>query len=273
MAIIWLASYPRSGNTWLRFLLQAYLHDGEVDGMRLRAEIPGIHGNAARIDPDASDRLLVKTHFPWSARHHPHAAKTRGFIYILRHPKDVLLSFLNYRKLGGALPVEDAAADREYALQFCRAKGDADWARGFGTWPQHIASWLAAQDLPRAAIRYENLLTAPAAELRPVIKLLGLEIDEARLAAAIESCRFSRLREMEMNEKRDLADQPGSRRFFEGAPALAERGVMFMNEGRSGRTLAHLGDDVEAEFNEAFGPYLATLGYDATAPTAAAEAG
>lgn len=261
MAIVWLASYPRSGNTWLRFLLQAYLNAGQIDGSRLSSEIPGIHRSRdGDINPDASDRVMVKTHFMWSPSH-PFAVKTRGFIYILRHPKDVLLSFLNYRKLGGAIPLDDAAMDRRYAMLFCRGLGDVEWTREFGNWPQHIASWLMKPAHPHVIVRYENLLATPEQELKPALKLLGLTVDEARLKEAIETCRFSKLREMEKEEKGSLADQPGGQSFFDGDPALASQGVMFMNKGLAGQTLTHLGAEVEEAFSRAFEPYLKTLGY------------
>lgn len=260
MAIVWLASYPRSGNTWLRFLLQAYVNAGEIDGMRLSAEIPDIHNGIAAINPDASDPLLVKTHFMWSPQH-PFADKTRGFIYILRHPKDVLLSFLNYRKLSGMIPVDSPEEDRRYAMLFCRALGDFGWTQQFGSWPRHIASWLMKPTHPVAVVRYENLLAAPDQELKPVLRLLGIPIDDGRLLRAIETCRFSKLREMEKEEKSARADQPVSQRFFDGIPALADQGVMFMNKGESGHSLMHLGSDVEEMFNKTFEKYLTPLGY------------
>jgi hypothetical protein len=263
MAIVWLASYPRSGNTWLRFLLQSYLNAGEIDGTRLSADIPDIH-NTPQINPDASDRLLVKSHFMWSGQRHPYADKTRGFIYILRHPKDVLLSFLNYRKLGGVIPVGDAEVDRRYAMLFCRGLGDYEWSARFGPWPHHIVSWLMRPAHPHAVVRYENLLATPEQELKPVLKLLGLPIDESRLHAAIEACRFSKLREMEQKEKTVHASEPADQRFFDGIPALAEQGVMFINKGEAGQTLHHLGADVEETFNKTFERYLTPLGYGLT---------
>ncbi|MCC6678037.1 MAG: sulfotransferase domain-containing protein [Phycisphaerales bacterium] len=270
MAIVWLSSYPRSGNTWLRFLIQAYARGGPVESLRLNAEIPDLHRPGARVDPDSAARVPVKTHYAWSGQH-AFADRTAGAVYILRHPKDVLLSFLAYRKLNRVLPPDDPEIDRRYALMFCKGLGDYLWLKGgMGSWVEHFRAWDRPFPHRRVLVRYENLQSAPQRELPPVLELLGLDMDEARLAAAIESCRFSVLREAEEKEKRGRA-QGGGPALFEGRPELLERGLRFMNEGRSGRTLAHLGADVEEAFDSAFAPYLEELGYGATAPEAGGE--
>lgn len=270
MSIVWLASYPRSGNTWLRFLIQAYQNNGQVESRRLNADVPDIHRKGVVIDPDSAEHVLVKSHFMWSAAH-PYAGQTRGFIYIVRHPKDVLLSFLQYRKLCRVLPADDPTVDRKYAMSYIRALGDPVWAKtdNMGTWPGHIESWIAKPPHPHALVKYENLLIDPERELLPVLPILGLTVDAARLRAAIEACRFSALREAEQKEKleRERGAQAGG--LFEGNPEMMRRGVMFMNEGKSGRTLEHIGPDVEDSFNRTFAPHLARLSYGPTAPAAA----
>ncbi|MCC6678038.1 MAG: sulfotransferase domain-containing protein [Phycisphaerales bacterium] len=269
MAIVWLTSYPRSGNTWLRFLIQAYIRGGRADSASLNADVPDIHRKGVVIDPAAADQVLVKTHFPWSPRH-PFAAQTKSFIYILRHPKDVLLSFLSYRKLGGVLAADDHSVDRPYAEQFIRGLGDDVWIKAhMGNWPQHIATWLARPAHPHVVVKYEDLLSEPERAMVPVLGLLGMAVDEARLRAAVEACRFGALRAMEAKEKSEReARGDASAGLFPGDPALAKRGVMFMNEGKSGRTLTHLGPDIEEAFDKAFAPYLSSLGYGPTAPVA-----
>lgn len=267
MAIVWLTSYPRSGNTWLRFLIQAYIGGGARSDT-LNADVPDLHRKGVVVNPDAAEYTLVKTHFPWSPRH-PFADRTRGFIYILRHPKDVLLSFLSYRKLGGVLPADDPSVDRPYALRFIQSLGDDVWVKAhMGSWPQHVASWLARPAHPYALIRYEQLLAEPESELAKLLPLIGQPVDQERLRAAVQACNFTRLREMEQKEKQSREAGQAPAGVFPGDPSLMKRGVMFMNEGKSGRTLAHLGPDVEEAFDKAFAPYLGSLGYGVTAPSA-----
>lgn len=267
MAIVWLASYPRSGNTWLRFLLQAYLRGGEVNSTALNAEIPDLHRKAVQINPDAADKVLVKSHFLWSPTH-AFADRTAGFVYVLRHPKDVLLSFLQYRKLNRVLPPDRPDIDHKYAMAFAQSLGDYLWMKaGMGTWLQHAQSWLTTPPGPHVLVKYENLQATPETELPPVLRLLGLEIDEPRLRRAIEACRFDALREVEEKEKQ-RRETEGGPAFFEGRPELVKQGFRFMNEGKSGRTLEHLGPGVEQAFDAAFAPHLGAFGYGPTAPRA-----
>lgn len=268
MSIVWLASYPRSGNTWLRFLLQAYARGGPVESLALNAEIPDLHRKGVVIQPDAAANVIVKTHYLWSPAH-PMADKTAGAIHILRHPKDVLLSFLAYRKLNRVIPPDDPEIDRRYALLFCKGLGDYLWLKsGMGSWVEHTQSWLHGPGPRRVLVKYENLQSAPERELPAVLELLGLSPEPERLARAIEACRFSELQKVEEQEKQARSERGGGPAFFEGGPDSYKKGLRFMNEGKSGRTLDHLGPDVEAAFNEAFAPHLAALGYGPTAPAA-----
>lgn len=136
MQIVWLASYPRSGNTWLRFLLYAYLH-GPIDNTaEVNRRIPPI---LRPLPPEAlrATRLISKTHFERSPTH-PMIERTLGVIHIRRHPKDVLLSGLNYHALNGS--TLDPA---RYAQAFIARHGDPEWHRmGFGTWESNTTSWL-----------------------------------------------------------------------------------------------------------------------------------
>src|SRR4051794_40522284 len=133
--MIWIASYPRSGNTWLRFLLCAYLQGAARDSQEMESRIPNLHrGN---IDQAwAHDPVLGKTHLSWNERH-PHRPESRGCIYLIRHPKDVLLSNLNYSKLQ-----REAEGDRAFVLDFIRCGGVPGWREDLGSWEEHAGSWI-----------------------------------------------------------------------------------------------------------------------------------
>src|ERR1043165_2498975 len=103
MGITWIASYPKSGNTWVRFLLANCLAGPITESMQVEGAVPTL---ADGLDIDrllgALSPLCIKTHYPWSARH-LFAEKTERAIVIIRHPKDILLSNLDYHRmsLGG----------------------------------------------------------------------------------------------------------------------------------------------------------------------------
>lgn len=95
MSIVWLASYPKSGNTWVRFLLYTYMHGFPAWSRQLRRTIPDIYIDP--YDPDAADPLFIKTHEPYSPAH-KHIDHTRAAILISRHPADVLRSHWRWYK-------------------------------------------------------------------------------------------------------------------------------------------------------------------------------
>jgi aryl sulfotransferase len=243
----WIASYPRSGNTWLRFLLAAYLLGEARDSRAVEARIPNFHrGN---IDQAwAHDPVLGKTHLPWNERHPLHE-KTRGGIYLIRHPKDVLLSNLNYFKLQG-----EAVEDRAFVLDFVQHGGVGWWHDSMGSWEEHAASWIESASLPRLVIRYEEMKEKPHAALAAVIRFLGLEPEPERIDRAVSDCELPQLRRIEAEER-----QARLSALFPGGFDRLEPGRFFFNEGGVGQGLAHIGDDLDERFDRRFGGSLHLL--------------
>jgi hypothetical protein len=267
MRIFWLASYPRSGNTWLRFLIYAYLYGPIENTADVNLRIPPIH----RPPPPGtlkSERVISKTHFQRTPMH-PLLEHTAGIIHIRRHPKDVLLSGLNYHALNG-FTLDPA----RYAQLFISRLGDPEWARmGFGTWESNTTSWLGADaatptgegpsrndGIPRVWTTYERLRAETPTELARILALLGESVDQSRLAEAVERCSIDNLRALEEREA-----QAGAKGLFPGAADARAKGHRFMNKGASGQTLAHIdpniGKELDARFDAAFAPVLARCGY------------
>lgn len=251
MRVVWIASYPKSGNTWVRFLLHHYFWGEPASSIELNRRIPDLHRPAGRIDT-ASDRLFVKTHFVLSDTL-PFLAQTDRAIVITRHPKDILLSGLNYARLESEAP-PDAIA---YARAFIAAGGDPAWAQmGFGTWASHAASWLEHPRFPVHHATYEGLKADTAAGLRAMLEFVGEPVDNSRLTRAVELSGFERMRELERHEKA----RGGESLFRGGRPSLS-RGAMFMNKGATGQSLAHIDPALDGEFEGAFGPDLTRFGH------------
>ncbi len=250
MKVVWLASYPKSGNTWVRFLLHHYLFGEPGNSLELNRRIPDLHRPAGRIDTSA-ERLLVKTHFPLSESL-PYLAMTDRAIYIQRHPKDVLLSGMNYTKLESGRP-PDAAA---YARAFIESGGDPSWIEmGFGTWASHAESWRTTERFPVHTVHYEALRADTARELRSMLEFLGETIDEDRVARAVELSGFERMQTIERKEKTRGADS-----LFRGGRESLERGALFMNKGATGQSLAPIDPGLDTEFDAAFAETLARFG-------------
>jgi hypothetical protein len=143
MRIVWLASFPKSGNTWLRFLVYSYMYGPPQASSEVGERIPDIHHGAKLSVPPGDGQLFVKTHL-MPGPNHPFMDRTQGFVYVVRHPKDVLLSNLNYARLASAGDFDA----KGFAIHFIRhiwgwsrgsvavlAPGRATPPGGFPRWP------------------------------------------------------------------------------------------------------------------------------------------
>jgi hypothetical protein len=187
-----LASYPRSGNTWIRFLLYQLATGQAGDWPAVNAAIPyvGEHRQAPRLLPDGG--RLFKTHENDPRRY-------RRAIYLVRDPRDVVLSEHRHTRMFGNFDRDlDAFVDT-----FVKGR-----VHGLGTWADHAAGWLqAAQDASRVAVvRYEDLRADPQAQLARVASFLNLPADATTLARAIADNTIERMRKKEAGAGFQKAD-------------------------------------------------------------------
>ena len=96
--IVWVASYPKSGNTWLRFLLINLIFGPRDSTADFETLLPDIHEGIDLAKFADRPRLFVKSHFRL-AYDIPCFRRTEAFIYLVRHPLDVMLSNFTYRQL------------------------------------------------------------------------------------------------------------------------------------------------------------------------------
>jgi hypothetical protein len=246
--IYWLASYPKSGNTWFRSFLRnliedcdqpADINDLSTDNIASsRGWLDEVLGfDTAELAHDEVDSLRPEV-YRWSLKdddigyHKIHDAytltrdgeplvsreATRGALYILRNPLDVAPSYANHNHS----TIDDAIrrmGESRYAL--CKSrKGLPNQVRQkLLTWSEHVLSWVDAPGLNCHVIRYEDMLRDPIATFTAAARFLQLPDAPPRVEKAI---RFSDFRE--------LARQEEEKGFGE-RPPKAER---FFRQGKSG---------------------------------------
>lgn len=255
MPITWLASYPKSGNTWLRFLLANILAGGPpATSLAVSRLICDIHRPEIPFEPLDPDQLFIKTHHARTPRH-PRIAETARAVHVVRHPRDVLLSALNYRRMEGVI---DHLTDAQYAETFIANAGDPLWAQlGYGSWTQHAASWAQTTDFPVLTIRYEDLKAEPEATLHTVLDFVELDATDEDIARAVKQSSFDNLRALEIREQKSKKTIfPGS-----ASPKSSKDKRFFFNKGATGQTLDTIAPGLDAAFDQRFAPALAQLGY------------
>jgi hypothetical protein len=204
----WIVSYPKSGNTWVKLMLLSY-YEGEIahyaDSSLLfyQAVSPYPIGaltpyqeiqirGAAMFYLACSannNQTLIKSHHAFGEMRGVDLfplAFVRRAIYVMRDPRDVACSMT--RHLGKTY---------EEAVEFMNRQaylGGAPHVRHFiNNWSQHIHSWTNQNKVPTIIIRYEDLHTDPAKELREIVAFLDWEVDEDRIQAAVEANTFDKL--------------------------------------------------------------------------------
>ena len=254
-SLIWLPSYPRSGNTWLRFLLtnlfyvenatqedaDIFIND-QVDRMiRPKDDSPGQDFSTVR--PENFFRLyngdviwtdkMMRTHHSLN-KLIGLMPQSLGFIYVIRHPLDVALSCLNYDLL--YYPDIDSAEYRaNYIKTFIATLGASTFAaQGYGIdWISHVESWIRnKEDLPGIVVRYEDMLKDTASEMRRICEFLEVELDDEVIARAVEYSDFTHLRIIE-----ERAIQSGVKGSLNNPDQFKERhqqGFRFVNQGKAG---------------------------------------
>ncbi len=243
--IVWLASYPKSGNTWLRaFLanlianradplrldeLAAYADDealperfSELAGKPSHELSPGeIAALRPRVHAVIAERArgtrLVKSHnMSGSFDDHPlyNWQVSAGAVYVVRNPLDVAVSMS--RHFGLSI---DKSIERLGNSQAATANETAFVGQILGSWSAHVAGWAdTAERAPGKVIvlRYEDLLEKPVRHFAKAAKLLGLGQDRARIERAVKHTSFQTLASLEQKHGFVEAVDEKTRFFFKG---------------------------------------------------------
>jgi hypothetical protein len=180
---VFFASYPRSGSTWLRFVLYESIA-GEASGFgNVNTSIPDVkeHKTGLPLMPDGG--RLIKTHEVY----HPEYKKA---VYLVRDPRDVALSEYAYQT---ALGLVDQPLD-EYLRVFL-TKG----VNPFASWSAHVNSWLNAplSSEQLLVVKFEDLRRDTAAGVADIIRFFGIVPNEAQIRNAVANNSVERMKAKE----------------------------------------------------------------------------
>jgi hypothetical protein len=254
MKFFWLASFGKSGNTWLRFLIYQYLHGKCTNPVEVEEYLPFVNRISDISSIPADQTLISKTHYFWDPDKHPFADKTQGFIYMVRNPRDVMLSYVNHYQLKNQID----EGEKQFCLNFIEHGGVPELANVQGPWDHHVQSWKDCSH-PNLFIKYEDMLDDPEKTFAQVVTFMNLDYFPEKLRDAVKWSSFEHMKALE-EEAKTSGNEFVSIIFTGGANEL-ENGHAFVNKGRSGQTLDHLGADLEPAFIKRFGEAMKSLGY------------
>jgi hypothetical protein len=241
-----LVSYPRSGNTWVRFLIANLMSPDEpATFANIEDRIPDIHRNRHRSLEHVARPRLLKSHRGFEPRY-------GSVIYIVRDPRDVAVSYYHYQRKARRIP-DRLPLDR-YVTRFVSGR-----VSPFGSWGKHVVSWLAASHDRRAflLLRYEDLLHQPRQELDRVAAFLGVQRTHCHLAQAVERSSIDRMRRLEVTQAYEWVTTRNTR-----------KDIPFIRTGSHGSWRSTLSEQSVARIESAWGDVMRTLGYDLAVPGA-----
>jgi hypothetical protein len=283
---IWLASYPKSGNTWFRMLVanlsatdkpvdinnserggiasargpydylllidSGLLTFDETDSLRPRL----YEALASGAEADEYDRpqefppvRFTKVHDAYllTPKGEPLLAGADGTIVMVRDPRDVASSLANHHRCS----VDEAITFmNDSAAAYCvkTNRQHHQFRQKLSGWSAHVASWLDQTDIPIYLIRYEDMQADTIGTFRRALDFAGRPATAEELARAVAFANFSELRQQEQdNGFSETPSRPGG---------------LFFRRGEVGAWRDELTAEQVARIEAAHAPMMRRLGYE-----------
>lgn len=282
--IVWLASFPKSGNTWFRIFL-ANLTAGDkgpvdINNLDERGGIASsrhefeaatlldsgfvTHDDIDELRRDVYQRIAEQRDAQrWIKVHDAYTNAPSGIpmfgiegarvVYLVRDPRDVAISLAHHSNT----TIDQAIAlmnNPDGALCAKRKALAPQLRQKLHGWSGHVASWLDQTDLPVICLRYEDLRTDPLRKFSTALAFAGRTATPDEIARAIRHADFS-----------ELQRQEGEKGFAE----RMSRTELFFRSGHAGGWRTTLSPEQIAMIEGAHRATMCRLGYDLVADSAA----
>ena len=182
-----LASYPRSGNTWVRFFFANLINVVEGDESQVTHSVVdrmmpelGVDSLTAAWESNTVPRI-IKTHAEYS----PFFFRPRK-VFLARDPRDVMVSYYHYLR------------DRKEVYEGVFSQFLRSGKYGLEAWCRHYLSWTSVAD---HRLSYESMLDDDLGSFSCLVSRLNLSVPSEAVREATERSRFERLSKLEDGEE------------------------------------------------------------------------
>lgn len=231
-----IVSYPRSGNTWMRFIIGELIHKHEINFQNLEKLVPDIYRCTNRQLKSVQQPRYIKSHEPYDPRY-------PKVVYILRDPRDVAISFYNWQiKYNRTTKTFEQFID-DFVTNRTRFSG----------WGNHVQSWYKNRALIPGGIifiRYEDMQENPRGQMEELSKFLGCNIANETISGILNHNSF-----ISMQEKEERAADTG---MFTGS----RQDIKFIRRGMIGQWKNELSPDQNQRFIDSFDEIARIFDYD-----------
>jgi hypothetical protein len=236
-----LVSFPRSGNTWARFLVCNLMNpDDPVNFAQLESRIPEIYFVTDRKLRAFPRPRVIKSHECFDPRY-------KKVIYIVRDPRDVLISYYEYQ-LKRRVISEDRSLE-EFVPRFMESEIEPK----IGSWRDHVVSWMATRGGQEnfLLLRYEEMLANTHKETTKIASFLGLDSNPERIARAVALSSADRMRKLEKEQWRQW-----------NATKKTRQDKPFIRKAEAGGWKSNLPEGCVAQIESAWGDVMRSVGYE-----------
>lgn len=233
---VFLASYPKSGNTWIRFLIGNYLTGNKCDFSNSHFIVPDIHYNPEQIEKLEPTRF-IKTHHPFNPSY-------KKIVYIVRDVRDVAVSYFFYAL---KFKIIDKETDFRKFLIDIFDNGIID---GFSDWSNHVNSYMKNDDGNLLLVKYEDLTEDTVREFTRIVEFSQIPLRQEDILSAVEASKFSEMQKLEKIQV-DLFER------FKNS----DQSIKFIRKGKVGAWQDWFDDDLLSHIIGKHGEVMQRLGY------------
>ena len=227
--IFWIASYPKSGNTWVRSLICSYYYtnDGIFTDDKLLKNIGqfpekkhfekfdyniAVPGDTTKFWIKAQESINQDRKFRFFKTHNflgkinntqfTNEENTLGAIYILRDPRNVITSVKNHFEMTYEESLEFMLNERKYTYDYFKKNDYGDF-QFLSSWEKNYQTWINNKIFPTLVIKYEDLISQTFVELKKIVNFIDnltkqkKEFDEKKAINVLSSTSFSNFKKFE----------------------------------------------------------------------------